>query len=245
MSGHEAVRVAHLTKIYGNGGRLALDDVSFSLAKGRVLGVVGPNGAGKSTLYGCILGTIHPTAGTIEVMGAPPLSPGWERTIGFSMAPSGLRPDMRVRDFVAASLAALGDHDTSVDDVLDIAELAGHAKARVKALSTGLRQRLAIAVALINHPGVLLLDEPTNGLDVDAIRWVRDIVRSHARGGGSVIVTSHTLGELERLCDDLLFLRNGVPVFFGTQDEARSEADADGLEDVYDHFRQAERVEVS
>ncbi|MFT4034895.1 MAG: ABC transporter ATP-binding protein [Patulibacter sp.] len=238
MNHSDAVRVTHLSKHYRRDERRALDDVSFSLAPGRVLGVVGPNGAGKSTLYGCLLGTITPTSGTVALMGAPPLSPGWERRVGFSMLPSGLRPDMRVRDYLTASLSALGADRARADALLQAAELDGHARKRVKQLSTGLQQRLAITVARIGNPAVLLLDEPTNGLDVDAIRWVREIIRSHAAGGGAVMVTSHTLGELERLCDDLLFLRDGQAAFFGTQKEARATADGEGLEAVYDHFRQ-------
>ncbi|MER5806756.1 ATP-binding cassette domain-containing protein [Streptomyces sp. NPDC002033] len=215
------------------GGHQALDDVSFELRPGKVTGLLGPNGAGKSTLLRILLGLARPDSGTARVLGAEPgTGPGHAWRIGAVMDSVGFPPRLTVRRQLEVSARALGLPRTRVDEVLAQVGLEGDAaRRRTGACSTGMRQRLALAVALLPDPGLLVLDEPLNGLDPDGIRWMRRLVEGAAAEGRTVLMASHMLSEVEQSVDDIVVLRRSV-LFTGTlQDLVRRGGGR--LEDAY------------
>ena len=201
------ITVSGLTKKYGD--RTVVDDVSFTLEPGTVTGFLGPNGAGKTTTMRMMTGLVAPTAGGAG--GRPPLrraaQPGRRRrhpARRLRRAPRTHRPH--------APAAAGADHrrlGRRVDEVLDLVGLTDAARRRIGGYSLGMRQRLGIAGALLADPPVLIFDEPANGLDPEGIRWMRDLLRGHAARGGTVLLSSHLLGEVEHTVDRLLVIGNG------------------------------------
>lgn len=203
-----AVEVRGLTKRYG--AQLAVDDVSFDLPTGRVVGFLGPNGAGKSTTMRMIVGLTAPSAGTARVLGVPfhdlddPV-----HTVGSIVDGVGYHPGRRAIDELRISAATVGLPRSRCDEVLALVGLEAAATKRVGQYSLGMRQRLGIAQALLGDPKVLLLDEPANGLDPEGIHWVRALLRHLADEGRAVLVSSHLLGEVSRLVDDVVVIRRG------------------------------------
>jgi len=203
-----AVEVSGLTKRYG--GRAAVDDLTFTVASGRVTGFLGPNGAGKTTTLRILLGLVQPTAGTALVFGdryrdlARPTS-----TVGALLDASGFHPGRRVRDELAIHAAATGVDDDRIAVVLHDVGLEAAAAKRVGQLSLGMRQRLGLAAALLGEPRLLVLDEPGNGLDPAGMHWLRSLVRRHAAGGAAVLVSSHVLAELTLFADDVVVVNHG------------------------------------
>ncbi|MFF0745210.1 ABC transporter ATP-binding protein [Streptomyces sp. NPDC004111] len=193
------------------GGHQALHDVGFTLRPGRVTGLLGPNGAGKSTLLRILLGLARPDEGTVRVLGdAPGAGSGHARRIGVVMDAIGFPPRMRVRRQLEITARSLGLPGTRVDEVLAQVGLEGAGRKRVRDCSTGMRQRLALAVALLPEPELLVLDEPLNGLDPDGIRWMRRLVEQAAARGTTVLIASHMLSEVEQSVDDVVVLRRTV-----------------------------------
>ena len=189
----------------------AVKELSFSVEAGRVTGFLGPNGAGKSTTLRMLLGLINLDAGSATFAGKR-----YEelehpsRQVGAVLENASFHPGRNGRNHLR-TLAAAGEHPESrVDEVLDQVELADAADRRVKGYSMGMRQRLAIAAALLGDPEVLILDEPTNGLDPPGIRWVRDLLRSEARRGRAVLVSSHLLSEVAQSVDDIVVISHGT-----------------------------------
>jgi ABC-2 type transport system ATP-binding protein len=218
-----AVEVSQLTKVFG--GRTAVDNVSFRVARGEVFGFLGPNGAGKTTTVR-ILGTlIAPTAGSAEVTGLP-LTAENDVEIRRRIAVMPEQPGLYLRLSVAENLACFAD----LYDVPDAADRIGRALRAVHladrardpcgALSKGLRQRVALARALLSDPRVLFLDEPTSGLDPVAARDVHDLIDELRRGGVTIFLTTHRLGEAERLCDRVAILNTTLRTI-GRPDELR------------------------
>jgi ABC-2 type transport system ATP-binding protein len=202
------ITVSHLTKTYGR--RTVVDDLSFELAAGRITGFVGPNGAGKSTTMRMMVGLARPDAGQVTYHGstyAELRDPA--RTIGVVLDARAMHPGRTARNHLRtmASVSDLPDH--RVDDVLHVVGLEPAADQRVGGFSLGMRQRLAIAGALLGEPEVLMLDEPANGLDPDGIRWLRTMLTSFADAGGTVFVSSHFIAELATFADDLVVVGNG------------------------------------
>ncbi len=203
-----AVEVRGLTKRYG--GQLAVDDISFDLPTGRVVGFLGPNGAGKSTTLRMIVGLTAPSAGTSRIFGTPfhdLEDPA--RTVGSIVDGVGYHPGRRAIEELRISAAAAGFPSARCDEVMELVGLADAARKRVGQYSLGMRQRLGIAQALLGDPKVLLLDEPANGLDPEGIHWVRQLLRHLAEQGRAVLVSSHLLGEVARLADDVIVIRRG------------------------------------
>jgi ABC-2 type transport system ATP-binding protein len=203
-----AVEIEGLSKRFGPVH--AVNELTFTVATGRVTGFLGPNGAGKSTTLRVLLGLIRPTRGTATFAG---------RRYGELARPSGhvgavlehasFHPGRTGRDHLRV-LAAAGAHPAArVDDVLDEVGLTAAADRRVKGYSMGMRQRLGIAAALLGDPEVLILDEPTNGLDPPGIRWVRELVRAQAARGRAVLVSSHLLSEVAQSVDDVVVIAEG------------------------------------
>ena len=202
------IRVSDATKRYD--GQTVVDEMSFEVAAGRVTGFVGPNGAGKSTTMRMMVGLTRPDSGEITYAGVPYsklANPA--RVVGSVLDARSMHPGRTARNHLRA-MAALSDISTDrVDAVLEVVGLASAADQRAGKFSLGMRQRLALARALLGDPDVLLLDEPANGLDPDGIRWLRHYLSDFAKRGGTVFVSSHLISELEMFADDLVVIGSG------------------------------------
>jgi ABC-2 type transport system ATP-binding protein len=189
----------------------AVRDLSFAVDSGRVTGFLGPNGAGKSTTLRILLGLVHPNAGTAAFGGRRYEElPHPSAEVGAVLEDASFHPGRTGRNHLRV-LAAAGAHPPSrVNEVLDQVDLAGAADRRVKGYSMGMRQRLAIAAALLGDPEVLVLDEPTNGLDPPGIRWMRNLLRAEAERGRAVLVSSHLLSEVAQSVDEVVVISRGA-----------------------------------
>ena len=189
----------------------AVSDLSFSVERGRVTGFLGPNGAGKSTTLRMLLGLVRPNAGSASFGGLRYEElPHPSAHVGAVLEEASFHPGRSGRNHLRV-LAAAGQHPESrVSEVLELVGLSGAADRRVKGYSMGMRQRLAIAAALLGDPDVLILDEPSNGLDPPGIRWMRDLLRSEAARGRAVLVSSHLLSEVSQSVDDVVVISHGV-----------------------------------
>jgi ABC-2 type transport system ATP-binding protein len=213
------IAVDHLTKRYGS--QLAVDDISFACEPGTVTGFLGPNGAGKSTTLRMICGLTPPSAGTATVLDTPYRSldnPG--RRVGVLLDASAQHSGRSGREVLALSAQVLGVAPAKVGELLDLVGLDKRAaKKRVGQYSLGMRQRLGIAHALLGDPSVLILDEPANGLDPEGIFWMRGLLRDFADRAGTVLLSSHLLGEVEAVADQLLVIDRGKLVAQGAKHE--------------------------
>jgi ABC-2 type transport system ATP-binding protein len=202
------ITVSHLTKSYGR--RTVVDDLSFELAAGRITGFVGPNGAGKSTTMRMMVGLARPDAGEVTYDGskyADLRDPA--RRVGVVLDARAMHPGRSARNHLRAMAAISSLPEIRVDEVLHLVGLDAAADQRVGGFSLGMRQRLAIAGALLGDPEVLMLDEPANGLDPDGIRWLRTMLTGFADDGGTVFVSSHFIAELATFAHDLVVVGNG------------------------------------
>ena len=197
-----------LTKRYGT--RTAVDDVSFTVAPGRVTGFLGPNGAGKSTTMRMILGLDRPTSGSVTVNGRRYAdSPAPLREVGALLEARALHPGRSARDHLRWLAASNAIPAGRVDEVLGLVGLEDVAGQRVGRFSLGMGQRLGIAVALLGDPPVVVLDEPVNGLDPEGIRWVRTLARTLAAEGRTVFLSSHLMSEMALTADHLVVIGRG------------------------------------
>ena len=202
------ITVSGLTKQYGN--RTVVDDVSFTLEPGTVTGFLGPNGAGKTTTMRMMTGLVPATRGTATVDGRPYASlPNPGAVVGTLLDASAVHPGRSGRAHVRLLADTVGVPSSRVDEVLDLVGLTDAARRRIGGYSLGMRQRLGIAGALLADPPVLVFDEPANGLDPEGIRWMRDLLRHHAARGGTVLLSSHLLHEVENTVDRLLVIGGG------------------------------------
>jgi ABC-2 type transport system ATP-binding protein len=213
------IEATSLTKRYGD--RAAVQDVSFTCGPGTVTGFLGPNGAGKSTTLKMLCGLAHPTSGRSTVLGrhyAKIPNPG--RHVGVLIDASAAHEGRRGRETLAVSAELLGVADTRVNEMLELVDLdAGAARKRVAQYSLGMRQRLGIANALLGDPQLLILDEPANGLDPVGMRWMRRLLRDFASRGGTVLLSSHLLHEVEAIADRFVIIAGGRIVAQGTPKE--------------------------
>lgn len=218
------------TKSYG--GDAVVRDLSFTVESGAIVGLLGPNGAGKSTAMRGLVGLLHPTAGSASLFGAPfAAMTNPARRVGVHMDGLGFETGITARRHLDIYRLAAGMPRTRVDEVLAQVDLTAHAGKRVKRFSTGMRQRLGLATALIGNPELLVLDEPANGLDPGGIRWLRGFLRSFAEKGGTVLISSHQLAELEQTVDEVIVMR-GRKLFDGPL-EALTADGATTLEEGY------------
>jgi ABC-type multidrug transport system ATPase subunit len=222
------IECREVTKVYGGGraGRnasvCALDNVSWHVGGGTIVGLVGPNGAGKTTLLSLIAGLLFPTQGSVRVCGYPARSLEARRSLGYVPESPAFLSCYSARAVVKhhAALHGLskGAISAEADRVLSQLRLEEYANRAVGGFSQGMRQRLALAVALLDSPRLLLLDEPSNGLDPIGVIELRRILSEVRQSGATVIISSHRLGELERLTSDYVFLYRGRIVKFGRDD---------------------------
>ncbi len=213
------ISVEGVTKKYGS--FTAVDDVSFTAEAGRVTGFLGPNGAGKSTTMRIMVGLTRATAGTVTMGGRSYVdlpNPGLE--VGVLLDASAQHAGRTGREILTVAQLYMGLPRNRVEEMLEVVSLTPtEAGRRVGNYSLGMRQRLGIAAALIGDPEVLILDEPANGLDPAGIRWMRDLLRGYADRGGTVLLSSHLLHEIEVIADDIVMIGNGAIVSRGAKSE--------------------------
>jgi ABC-2 type transport system ATP-binding protein len=215
------IEISELTRRFGAAG---IRDVSFTCRPGTVTGFLGPNGAGKTTTMRVLCGLDRPDAGRATIDGQPYArlpQPG--RRVGVMLDPGAMHRGRTGRETLALAAAVLGADRARVAQVLELTGLdAGAAAKRVGQYSLGMRQRLALGIALLGDPGVLILDEPANGLDPQGVRWIRQLLREHADRGGTVLLSSHLLREVEVIADHLVIINAGRIVADGTPEQLRT-----------------------
>lgn len=213
------IQVQNLTKTYS--GFTAVDDVSFTCRPGAVTGFLGPNGAGKSTTMRIIAGLTLPSTGSATVAGVNYIdipNPGTQ--VGVLLDASAQHAGRTGREVLTIGARTMGLPASRVDEMLALVSLSDkEAKRRVGNYSLGMRQRLGIAHALLGDPKILILDEPANGLDPAGIHWMRGLLREYANRGGTVLLSSHLLHEVQIIADELIVIGNGTIVAQGTKDE--------------------------
>jgi ABC-2 type transport system ATP-binding protein len=206
-----AIEVSGLTKHFG--AVVAVDDLSFTVDEGRVVGFLGPNGAGKTTTLRMLLGLVRPTNGHSTIVGQPFVSlDDPVRTVGAVLDGGMLHPGRNGRNHLRTLATAAGIGNQRVNELLELVALKDAAKRRAGGYSLGMRQRLGLAAALLGDPRVLVLDEPANGLDPQGIRWLRDFLRGLAKEGRAVLVSSHALPEISQTVDDVVVIAKGRSV---------------------------------
>ena len=218
------ITIEKLTKQYGT--TLAVNDVSFTASSGRVTGFLGPNGAGKSTTLRIMVGLTRPDSGSATISGRHYVDlPNPGREVGVLLDASAQHAGRTGREILTLAQRFMGLPRARVEEMLEIVSLTTtEASRRVGEYSLGMRQRLGIATALIGDPEVLILDEPANGLDPAGIRWMRDLLRGYADRGGTVLLSSHLLHEIEVIADDIVMIGLGRIVSRGTKADLLHEA---------------------
>jgi ABC-2 type transport system ATP-binding protein len=214
-----------LTKRFG--AVTAVDELSFAAGPGLVTGFLGPNGAGKSTTLRMLLGLVAPDRGVATISGrgyAALPEPG--REVGAVLEAAGFHPGRSGRDHLRVYCTACGYPLRRTEEVLELAGLAGAGRRRAGGYSLGMRQRLALATALLGDPAVLVLDEPANGLDPEGIAWLRGLLAGYARSGRTVLFSTHALPEVEQLADRVVILSAGRLAAQGTLAELASDGAA-------------------
>jgi len=219
------LKVNQLSKHYGL--LKAVNKLSFEVEKGTIFGILGPNGSGKTTTLGMLVSTINPLSGTFEWFGKQP-SADLRKNIGILLE----RPNFY--DYLSAEnnlkiVADIRELDYSlVEPALKTVSLWERKDSKFKTFSLGMKQRLAIASAIMGDPDMLILDEPTNGLDPEGIAEVRDLIKRLANQGKTIILASHLLDEVQKVCTDLLVLKKGVKIYEGSIDDiSRSQAEVE------------------
>ncbi|MGH3462348.1 MAG: ABC transporter ATP-binding protein [Kribbellaceae bacterium] len=211
----DRIVVSGLTKIFGT--VKAVDNLSFTVDPSSVTGFLGPNGAGKTTTLRCLLGLVTPTGGSATIGGLRYADlPYPSSAVGAVLDVSTFHPARTARNHLRVICAANGFDVGRADEVLDLVGLTPVGTRKVRAFSTGMRQRLGLAAALLGDPGVLVLDEPASGLDPDGIAWLRAFLRRMAAEGRTVLVSSHVLSEVEQTADDVVIIDRGSLVGQGS-----------------------------
>ena len=203
-----SIEVSHLSKRFG--AVLAVDDLSFTVNPGAVTGFLGPNGAGKTTTLRMLLGLVTPDAGSATIGGrayrelTTPAS-----VVGAALEATGFHPSRTGLNHLRVYCTVTGYPDQRADELMELVGLDGAKTRAVGGYSLGMRQRLALAAALLGDPAVLILDEPANGLDPEGIVWMRGFLREYADGDRTVLVSSHVLTEMQQLVDHVVILNRG------------------------------------
>ena len=223
-AGHRLLTVASVAKRFGP--VVALDGATLNVTPGSIHGLLGPNGAGKTTLLRVIFGLVRPDAGEVSVLGDSPRSAMARRggVAGFVDSPR-LYPYFSARKNLEL-LAGLDGvrSDADIDTIIDQCGLTEVARRKVSSFSSGQRQRLALAAALLREPRLLIVDEPTTGLDPLGIVDLHVLLRSLAESGAAVLLSSHDMAEVELMCDDVTILNRGRTVYTGSMDHLRAQA---------------------
>lgn len=201
----------------------AVQDLNFTVRPGSVTGFLGPNGSGKTTTLRMLLGLVTPTSGTATINGLPfHQLPNPATVVGAVLDAQSFHPGRTARQHLRCYAAAVNVPDAQVDRALELVGLSAAAKRKAGTFSLGMRQRLALATALLGDPQVLVLDEPANGLDPEGIAWLRNFLKAFAASGRTVLMSSHFLREIEHTVDQLVIISRGRCVFDGHLDQLRA-----------------------
>lgn len=206
-----------LTKKFGN--TTAVSDLSFKIEKGHVYGILGPNGSGKSTTLGMVLNVINVSSGSFEWFSGQMETHDALKKVGAIIESPNFYPNMSALDNLKLVCKIKEINESNIENVLKTVELYDRQKDHFKTYSLGMKQRLAIASALLNDPEILILDEPTNGLDPKGIHQIREIIKKIASSGTTILLASHLLDEVEKICTHVVVIRQGVKLYSGRVDE--------------------------
>jgi ABC-2 type transport system ATP-binding protein len=218
--GSGRIVVQNLSKNFGQVA--AVQNLSFQVEPGSVTGFLGPNGSGKTTTLRMLLGLVTPTAGYATINGQPFHrlgNPG--RIVGGVLEAQGFHPGRTARDHLRVYAAAMGVADQRADEVLNLVGLGQAGGRAAGGFSLGMKQRLALATALLGDPQVLVLDEPANGLDPEGIAWLRTFLKAFAQSGRTVLISSHLLAEVEQTIDQVVIISRGQTMYYGMLDDLR------------------------
>ncbi len=211
------LEIKGLSKHYG--ALKAVDNVSFQIEKGHVYGILGPNGSGKSTTLGMVLNVVNPTAGSYAWFDGTVDSHDALKKIGAIIERPNFYPSMDAVQNLKLVCKIKQIPEDKIDEKLELVDLLSRKRSPFKTYSLGMKQRLAIASALLNDPEILILDEPTNGLDPQGIRKIRDIIQHIAAQGTTILLASHLLDEVEKVCTHVIVLRKGNMLYCGPVEE--------------------------
>jgi ABC-2 type transport system ATP-binding protein len=231
-----ALSISHLRKVYRS-GTVAVDDLSLEIAEGQFFGFLGPNGAGKSTTIHCTTGIAEPTSGTIKIFGIDAVKDYREARRMVGLCPQEFNVDpfatpIQIVDWMGGYFGMnAAARKKRVDELMERFELGPHAKKQFRELSGGLKRRVVLARALVNDPKLLILDEPTAGVDVELRRVLWHYLAELNRDGKTILLTSHYLEEVERLCREIAIVDKGRVVRQGSKDEIAGTPG--GLENAY------------
>ncbi|MFZ0490268.1 MAG: ATP-binding cassette domain-containing protein, partial [Salegentibacter sp.] len=205
-----------LTKNYGT--LTAVDKLSFSIEKGNVYGILGPNGSGKSTTLGMVLNVVNKTGGDFSWFNGSESTHEALKKVGAIIEHPNFYPYMTATQNLALVCKIKGVQPEKIEEKLEIVGLLDRKNSKFSTFSLGMKQRLAIASALLNDPEILILDEPTNGLDPQGIHQIREIIRKIATTGTTILLASHLLDEVEKVCSHVVIIRKGVKLYSGPVD---------------------------
>ena len=211
------LKINNLTKKYGH--LTAVNDLSFTIKKGNVYGILGPNGSGKSTTLGIVLNVVNKTSGTFSWFNGNTSTHNALKKVGAIIERPNFYPYMTAYQNLKLVCKIKGINYSKIDEKLEVVGLQDRKNSKFKTYSLGMKQRLAIASALINDPEILILDEPTNGLDPQGIHQIREIIKYIASKGTTILLASHLLDEVEKVCSHVVVLRKGVKLYAGRVDE--------------------------
>ena len=203
---NSVLEVSGLSKKYGK--KLAVDNISFQINEGEIFGLLGPNGSGKTTTLSTVLTLLRPTSGDIKVFGSTDLEKGLSR-IGVLLESASYYPQLSAGRNMRISCRIKGVDESKIDGALEKVGLLEEKKNKVKTFSLGMKQRLNVASALLNDPEFLIFDEPTNGLDPQGIADMRQLILALAKEGKTILVASHLLSEMEKICSHVAIMKKG------------------------------------
>jgi ABC-2 type transport system ATP-binding protein len=243
--------ILNVTDLTKNFGRLtAVDTLSFRIEKGNVYGILGPNGSGKSTTLGMILNVVNPTSGTFSWFGGTENTHQALKRVGAIIERPNFYPYMTAAQNLRLVCRIKEVPQAKIEEKLALVDLLDRKNDRFKTYSLGMKQRLAIASALLNDPEILILDEPTNGLDPQGIAQVRGIIQKIAAQGTTILLASHLLDEVEKVCSHVLVLQKGKQIYFGkvtalTTDHGYFELNATDIEALQSTLNAMQSIETT
>jgi ABC-2 type transport system ATP-binding protein len=243
--------ILNVTDLTKNFGRLtAVDTLSFRIEKGNVYGILGPNGSGKSTTLGMILNVVNPTSGTFSWFGGTENTHQALKRVGAIIERPNFYPYMTAAQNLRLVCRIKEVPQAKIEEKLALVDLLDRKNDRFKTYSLGMKQRLAIASALLNDPEILILDEPTNGLDPQGIAQVRGIIQKIAAQGTTILLASHLLDEVEKVCSHVLVLQKGKQIYFGkvtalTTDHGYFEINATDIEALQSTLNAMKSIETT
>ena len=209
--------INNLTKNFGK--ITAVKDLSFTINKGNVYGILGPNGSGKSTTLGIVLNVVNKTSGDFSWFNGTVSTHNALKKVGAIIERPNFYPYMTAAENLKLVCKIKGVNPDEINKKLEIVGLLDRKHSKLQTFSLGMKQRLAIASALLNNPEILILDEPTNGLDPQGIHQIRQIIKDIAANGTTILLASHLLDEVEKVCSHVVVLRHGVKLYSGRVDE--------------------------